>query len=88
MTDWIPCVCCGARYRSRAAALQCCSESFDDPDDPAAPPVATDGGQSPARMAAHVAGVRDSAGPALTAAEHAQLKRVERFLDALSGGQP
>ena len=46
--EWYPCGWCGARYRSRRTAMQCCSECFDDLDpdhDPRSPPVAmTDGG--------------------------------------------
>jgi len=27
--DWHPCCLCGAKYRSRAPAIQCCNERFE-----------------------------------------------------------
>lgn len=34
--DWHDCHCCGASYRSRGPALRCCSERFDDVEEPGA----------------------------------------------------
>ena len=42
---WHYCIC-GARYRSRAAALRCCGDQFDDLDDGGAGEIVADGGDS------------------------------------------
>ncbi|MFC7026381.1 hypothetical protein ACFQJ5_16735 [Halomicroarcula sp. GCM10025324] len=41
---WHYCIC-GARYRSRGAALRCCGDRFDDLDDGGAGQAVSDGGQ-------------------------------------------
>ncbi|MFC7226290.1 hypothetical protein N0B31_02660 [Salinirubellus salinus] len=43
--EWYDCGLCGARYRSRGPAMECCASHFDDPDPNAGAPLAmTDGG--------------------------------------------
>jgi hypothetical protein len=46
--DTYPCVLCGALHVRRGLALRCCSDRFEpDRDDPDAPPVSCDGGETP-----------------------------------------
>ena len=47
MSEWHYCVC-GAAYRSVRVAMQCCSDRWNDPDDPFTGPRVVDPNVEPA----------------------------------------